>query len=271
MDKKSKKILYGIAISVQLIIILSTIINVVVCIISSENIVFFSSLYFLLVPNMKFAVSCNYLEIVSFIIILLITLYLFIRSSKEYFNFKLKKSIFIPFNTIWIIVSSIFSLVAYNLTNTDALNLCFENMVFYMIVSTFLTVTMVIKVFDVLKYKKLNEQSDYNLSDKFQMHAIDYEQVKRTVKLPIYLEMGAIIFSVCMKYCNNDANLLFIPSCIGIAIFSMISFIGIIYEFYRLKNKLKKEPPNNFLIKLNIAQIISFVLFAISFVLLIIF
>lgn len=107
------------------------------------------------------------------------------------------------------------------------------------------------------------------LPENFQMHAKSYAQIKRTAFLISSLEAFAFLSSLYFWYLVSFAKLYINTIYLGFTALAIFFFIGIIYDYKLYKKTHKEEPPTkHFLRNLNIMQLVSFSLFALSYLLL---
>lgn len=86
-----RRIYYIIFTFFQGILILSTIINLIFCIITSSNTIVFTSIYLPFIPYFRFLKSGNIAEVFALLLFLAITITLYIFCVKELFNENNKK------------------------------------------------------------------------------------------------------------------------------------------------------------------------------------
>ncbi len=264
---KKIKIIYLIEIFLMSFTFLSTAINIIYDIINCCDDVFFSSVYLLMVPYLNFFKTSSFFELIPFIIFWSISIILAILASREYMNCKLRKMIFIPLIGLWYIISTAPTIVAYNFYNGDDETLI-GNMLFSMLMTIFLGIVFIIKFISVFRYNKRNGNKEILYFENFQMHATDYEQIKRTSLLSPLSAIACFLMCLLIKYLNVKILRFYYLFYIIIAMLLIFIFVGIIYECKRYENKTGEKPPtDNFLKNLNIMQIITFILFAVSFLL----
>lgn len=269
------RLTYKIAVILCFFSLISTLINIIFNIISSSDKVFFSSYYLLLVPYINFTKTHNYLEIIPFIIFLSISIVLFYKCAKDYFNMEVRRPYCIPLSQLWIIISTVLSYTAH--TYHDVIpcdNINGNNLIFFSAFSIFQVIAMFVKICDIEKYTLSNPDPSNSMMfpQNFQMHAIDYKQIFRTTLLnPIGFgfSFGG---SILLRYLGVRAIKLTIMMYIVVAIIDIIVFIGVIYEYKRFV-RLNEDfpPPRHFLRNINIMQIGSFMLLLITFIFLYLF
>lgn len=111
---KTKKMFYIAVIAVQIVTMVSSIANIIFCLINQTNTIFVTTSYLYLVPYYYFSFDNNWAELLVLIPIILISLFLFITSSKAFLNSEKKFSVFIPINAIWVIISSVLTPLLFN-------------------------------------------------------------------------------------------------------------------------------------------------------------
>lgn len=269
------RLTYKIAVILCFFSLISTLINIIFNIISSSDKVFFSSYYLLLVPYINFTKTHNYLEIIPFIIFLSISIVLFYKCAKDYFNMEVRRPYCIPLSQLWIIISTVLSYTAH--TYHDVIpcdNINGNNLIFFSAFSIFQVIAMFVKICDIEKYTLSNPDPSNSMMfpQNFQMHAIDYKQIFRTTLLnPIGFgfSFGG---SILLRYLGVRAIKLTIMMYIVVAVIDIIVFIGMIYEYKRFV-RLNEDfpPPRHFLRNINIMQIGSFMLLLITFIFLYLF
>ncbi len=264
---KKVKIIYLIEIFLMSFTFLSTAINIIYDIINCCDDVFFSSVYLLMVPYLNFFKTSSFFELIPFIIFWSISIILAILASREYMNCNIRKIIFIPLTLIWYPISTVPTMIAYNLENMNDDTLI-GNILFSMLMTIFLGIVFIIKFISVFRYNKRNGNKEILYYENFQLHATDYEQIKRTSLLSPLSAGACFLLCLLIKYLNVKVLRFYYLFYIIFAIYIIIVFVGIIYECKRYENKTGEKPPtDNFLKNLNIMQIITFILFAVSFLL----
>lgn len=269
------RLTYKIAVILCFFSLVSTLINLIFNIISSSDKVFFSSYYLLLVPYINFTKTHNYLEIIPFIIFLSISIVLFYKCAKDYFNMEVRRPYCIPLSQLWVLISTICSYGVH--TYHDVIpcnNINGNNIFFFSAFSIFQVIAMFVKICDIEKYTLSNPDPSNSMMfpQNFQMHAIDYKQIFRTTLLnPIGFgfSFGG---SILLRYLGVRAIKLTIMMYIVVAVIDIIVFIGMIYEYKRFV-RLNEDfpPPRHFLRNINIMQIGSFMLLLITFIFLYLF
>lgn len=269
------RLTYKIAVILCFFSLVSTLINLIFNIISSSDKVFFSSYYLLLVPYLNFTKTHNYLEIIPFIIFLSISIVLFYKCAKDYFNMEVRRPYCIPLSQLWVLISTICSYGVH--TYHDVIpcnNINGNNIFFFSAFSIFQVIAMFVKICDIEKYTLSNPDPSNSMMfpQNFQMHAIDYKQIFRTTLLnPIGFgfSFGG---SILLRYLGVRAIKLTIMMYIVVAVIDIIVFIGMIYEYKRFV-RLNEDfpPPRHFLRNINIMQIGSFMLLLITFIFLYLF
>lgn len=269
------RLTYKIAVILCFFSLISTLINIIFNIISSSDKVFFSSYYLLLVPYINFTKMHNYLEIIPFIIFLSISIVLFYKCAKDYFNMEVRRPYCIPLSQLWIIISTVLSYTAH--TYHDVIpcdNINGNNLIFFSAFSIFQVIAMFVKICDIEKYTLSNPDPSNSMMfpQNFQMHAIDYKQIFRTTLLnPIGFgfSFGG---SILLRYLGVRAIKLTIMMYIVVVVIDIIVFIGMIYEYKRFV-RLNEDfpPPRHFLRNINVMQIGLFMLLLITFIFLYLF
>lgn len=269
------RLTYKIAIILCFFSLISTLINIIFNIISSSDKVFFSSYYLLLVPYINFTKTHNYLEIIPFIIFLSISIVLFYKCAKDYFNMEVRRPYFTALALIWVSITML-SYAVYT-TSHDIIpydDIDVYNAIYSSILVIYLIIAMLVKICDVEKYTLSNPDPSNSMMfpQNFQLHAIDYKQIFRTALLnPIGFGF-AFGGSILLRYLGVRAIKFTIMMYIVVAIIDIIVFIGVIYEYKRfVRLNEDSPPPRHFLRNINVMQIGLFMLLLITFIFLYLF
>lgn len=269
------RFVYKLAVILCFFSLASTLINIIFNIIGNSNKIFFSSYYLLLIPYINFTKTHNYFEIIPFIIFIFISLVVFYKCAKNYFNTTVRRPYFIALAPLWVSVTWL-SYIAYT-TSHDKIpcdNIDVNNAIYSLSLVIYLTITMLVKICDVEKYTLSNPDPSNSMMfpQNFQLHAIDYKQIFRTALLNP-LGFGFVLgCCVLLRYLGIRAIKFTIMLYIVIVVIDIIVFIGMIYEYKRFV-KLNEDfpPPRHFLRNINIMQIGSFMLLLITFIFLYLF
>lgn len=112
-----KKVLYVSYIGLQGIGIISTIINLIYCAVSSTQTLFITSIYYIpFVPFLRYTENQSIIELFLIVFFLLITIILFVLSSRELLDTKNEKNPFSMLNIIWYSLSFFLWLFYTNMT-----------------------------------------------------------------------------------------------------------------------------------------------------------
>lgn len=266
-----RKIFYLIVVVIQGMMILSTIINIIYCVITTNDKLFNSSIYLLYLPYSRFIKSGNYFDVLILIILLVITIAFYVLSIKEIFDDKNKKAPFLMCNGLWFIFST--AITMWICINTD-FSVYFDGESYIGMAILYGSMYIMHLILLVLKWNKQNKnirmqktlRGDEFLPEHFQLEPTGYAQIVRTAKgSPV---IATICFFLCLLICYLNSDLfqtIYLIYGISAAIMVVI-FITTIVDFKELKVKSREEPPiKNSLAKLNKMQLISFVLFILSF------
>lgn len=268
-----KKSLYLAYSFIQFFTLLLSIENVCYCIFASD-LQLFSSIFLFFIPCQRFLSTGNCNEILILSLFIVISLALFIFSTKELFNKATKKSIFLPAYYFWFITATFISLLADSSNTKGVMNYLLNSEEIWTVVYNIIPI--ILGAFVI--FAKLTEvqnnirnldnciKSEYFTPEGFQMQAKSYNQIFRTAKGVPVISSLCFLFSILMIYISDNVHV-FLNFLYGLtfAIILIISF-GNVYEFKRYKNVTHKAPPSkDFFIKMSLMQIISVVLFVLSF------
>lgn len=263
-----KKIYYNFVIILQGTMILSTIINIVYCFIVSKVDIFLTSIFLMFVPLNRFLNENNYYELLVLLFFGAITIIFYIFSVKETLNKYIEKTPFLIINALWFYISN-FSIMF--LDSNEATIILQVNPIFISIVAISLILLIILKWIDLNKLYRNKSIPNFEdpLPENFQLQAKSYEQIKRTALGTAVISIGVFLFNLLLIYINNTSSILLIfrnfmySFCM---FFEIIIFFGTIHDCKAFEKKTGQKPPlKKFLKKLNIIQILSIVLLAISF------
>lgn len=267
-----KKFYYALIALLQGGMILSSIINILYCLITSDQKLFNTTIFLVFIPFIRFAKSNNILELLILIVFILISIVLFIKSIKELFDEKNKKAPFLALNGLWFIGST--GGAMFLCLNSDFSIFLDEEHIPLLVIYGIMYLMLLIEL--MIKWNKQNNNitaqrtlhRDKYLLENFQLRPTGYAQIKRTAKgSPI---VAVICFFLCLLICYLNFELFkycYLLYAISAVIMVMI-FVSTLFDFRKYKSVSKDQPPTeNYLKKLCKMQIISFLLFSLSFLL----
>ena len=257
-----KKIYYGIVMGFQGYMILISVINLIFCVITgNSNQIFFGSIYLFFVPYIRYINSGNIFEILILVLFFVFTIAVYILSLRELFNDKNLKAPFTIINVIWMLLSYASVILAVDSGIS-------YNFIPYITLILLLIVLILIKWSEqnkAMRSKTIPDEED-PLAENFQLSAKSYRQIARTAKGSPIIETGVFLVSIYLKYLYLQSFTFVTWFYLITVVLAILIFIGTIYDCRSFKKKTGQCPPSeNFLKKLNIMQIVSFILFAISF------
>lgn len=268
-----KRSLYIVGVAVQGLMIINSLINYFIYLQNSAKPIDPFTIRAFFVPCNRYLESGSIIEIFVLLAFIVISIVLYIFASRDLLNRKNRNSAFIILNTFWFLIS--YSVV-FIFMNPDEINVLMSSEGFILsmleLIPSFLLLLMLIcKGLDQknLRRKEPDPTKEEFLPENFQMRSISYRQIKRTAMgTPV---IAAVCFLLCLyiRYLNGllvaqTINFLYALS----AIFIVIIFIGTIVECRSFEKRTGQKPPTeNFLKKLNIVQIVSFILFALTYIL----
>lgn len=259
-----KKIYYISVITLQGLSLLSSIINLIVCIVSKSFYLFPMSMYSIIMPYIRFLNTGNIFEIFLLILFWGFSISVYILSTKEILDPQNVKAPFTILNILWLVISYFSISTQLDVNETTIL----INSLIYGIIGLSLIPLIFLKWSEQNKVMRNKDILDIEdpLPENFQLSPKNYTQISRTAKgLPI-IELGVFLFSLYFKYLGINNIFMFSYLYISIAIFALIIFFGTIHDTKRFEKIIGKSPPcDRFLLKLNIMQIVSLTLFAVSF------
>ncbi len=260
-----RKIYYTIVVALQGISLLTTIVNIIFYAVSKSFVLFPLSIYSLIQPYIRFINNGNIFDLFALILFLLISVVFYLFSSKELLDTKNTKAPFIILNILWLVISY-FPILKLNSDDFTVMTAIISHS---SIAILYLPVIF-IKWSQQNKVMRNKDVPDFEdpLPENFQLAPKSYQQIYRTAKGPIILELGVFLVTAYFKYMELHSTLLCVYSYLATMFFAIIIFFGTIHDCKSFKKKTEQDfPYANFLKKLNIMQIISFILFAVSFAL----
>lgn len=267
-----KKYLYKFAIVLQLFLILSSLANLLYCAIEHREVMFFGTIYLFFVPYFRFLASGNIYEGIVLFLFVIFTIFLFIFAAKDFLDSENRKSWALPSNLVWILYSIAPCLIytdLHTLERIGEMDNFMPSIFFSFIVILFLFIITLMKFCDQCKNirNKPDPAKEEFLPEKFEWHCISYKQIRRTSLGSPVIVCVCFILSLTLKYLNGPVVDLVINVLYGFCLFFLIViFFGTIYEYYNYGKRTGEKPPTkNFLKKLNIIQIVSFIFLALSF------
>ena len=258
MNKKT----FFIAINIfQLLLILFTIFNILFCYITSQQTIFLGSISFLFIPYFRFINYCNITDFFILLLFIAITLLLSIKSLVETINKKKKVNFpFLSLNILWVWFAS------FSCIFTEELNY-YENAF-----SPFTLLINFILLLSLFIYKTFEYRASIC---KLDQNVVTYKKIEKTSKQILAIEGASFVFCFIFWYfskCSSIGKNIFIFISdwlyIFVTLIAIIYFIATIDAFYRhKKSHLEPLPSPNYIKQINIKQIVSFLFFELSYIL----
>ena len=258
----SKKI--NIILSVmQLTLVLLTVINIVFCLISCTHTIFLGSLDFCFAPYFRYIKKGNLLELIALVLFIAITIFLSIKTLIETINKKENNDVkYTLVNFSWIFSSM--------LTSMPLIIELEDYLPIFSRVGSLICIILLLVIFIC----KVNNKNKSNFANYCRQKNITYQKTYKTVKKIPLLYLGLFSFVLLFRYytyylvgLNN--LFVFIMNVVYLtgAYFAVGYFITSVKSFNYLKNNKNEHCPyTSFFKKICSLQIISFLLFILSYV-----
>lgn len=265
-----KRALYYLCIVAQGVTLAITLANVIYCF-STNSLVSFgiTSYPLLFVPFYKIYNGGSLYNILAFIVFASFSVFVYVKSTKEFLDRNLRKGVFIGVNYLW-------SLFAYSSCSSLLLDLDFADFVgggeYYVTVLLMLLglVAMVVKTYeshDVIRADR-RDGEDF-LPEEFQLDAKSYKQIERTAKGMPWFAFVCFVISLVVLYVGGEKfiSMLWISFMyIATAFLMIINFFICINQTKKFEKRTGlKMPSEDFLKKINVLQITTFILFVLSY------
>lgn len=249
--------------------IVSTTINLFYNVLLSEKKIFFTSISLFFVPYFRFWDNGGFEEILFLFLFTIITVILFIVSSKELLDPSNRKAPYTILNIFWIMMSTFITLIVE--INNKLFLPSLDIIYFYMFVIVFIFLIVFAKWSDqnkVIREKPLNSKEEF-LPENFQFQTKSYQQIARTAKGTPVIAFSCFLFSLFLWYLDKDITI-FRNFLYGIVlVLIVIISIGTFVDCKRFEKRTGEKPPtSHFLRRLIIMQVISIMLFVGSYFLL---
>ena len=256
------KTIYKIAISLNVLIVAISAVNLVINILNESRDVFIGCIYLLIVPYFKFLKSQSYFEIIPTVIFFALTIFLLYKSSQYYYKTDKCKPLFVFIYTLWIVISSLFSPIAFNSSNLYKTDELIPNIIIFCILGVFQSIVCIITMCDYYRGK----------SDTYSFSFTNTEDIFKSRYLLMTLAVLLSVISFTLKYvCCSELMLEIIK--IWYIIFGalfIVFLIGLVFEYKKILKIFPKQKWNkSTYYKFVSIQSISILIYAISFFVLI--
>lgn len=264
-----KRALYYTYIVMQGIVLAVTLSNVIYCIATNSLLGFGITSYpALFVPFLKVYEGGSIWNYLVFLLFAFFSVFVYLRSIQEFLNRNLRKAIFIPINFFWIIVAyscSLFLILDNNflqlITNT------FDISLFLTFFGLFVLIIKTSEIHDVIRADR-RDGEDF-LPEEAQLDAKSYKQIERTAKGMPWFAFVCFIVSLYIWYVDIDSylgmmyiNLIYI----GTALILIINFFICIDQTKKFEKRTGQPMPSeDFLKRINVLQIVTFIVFLASY------
>lgn len=266
-----KKILYKFALVLHWLLIMISIINLLYCAITGEEILFVGTYCLLFIPYLRICLYGNITDALALLVFLLISIFLAIYSTKDFLNYKAEKSWALMADFVWLTYSLLLCwgfTDLYIMDKIQTLQNFEQSMLFNDFIVLFITIVIFVKFCDM--HKTMHSKSGANFaSTKKQWHCVSYDQIQRTAfGSPVIIGICSFV-EFTVKYLGSPLKSYLINIFNGFAVFcSVVIFFGMIYETYSFEKRTGQKPPTkNFLMKLNIIQACSMIFLVFSYLL----
>ncbi len=269
-----KRALYYLYIVAQGVTLAITLANVIYCFVTNSLVSFGVTCYPLLyVPFYKVNNGGSLWNVLAFLIFAIFSVYVYIKSAKEFLDCKLRKAVFISINFLWIIFAYLCNLFLVlddeflqftKYTPDISVFLCFLGLL-ALLVKTY-------EVHDVIRVDR-REVEEF-LPEEFQLDAKSYKQIERTAKGMPWFAVVSFVISLIILYIDGEkffASLYINLIYIGTALIMIVNFFICINQTKKFEKRTGlKIPSEDFLKRINILQITTFILFVASYAVLLI-
>ncbi len=265
-----KRFLYYIFLALEGIVLAVTLANVIYCIVTNSLVSFgVTSYHALFVPFLKVYEGGSAWNYIVFLFFAGFSVFVYIKTIQEFLDCKLRKAKFISINFLWMILA--YSCCIFLVFDMNYLELIKD---YTPTVSNVLLalgwITLLVKIYeahDVIRADRYDDEEF--LPEEAQLDAKSYKQIERTVKGMKWLAFVCFIVSLYIWYVKNELMLYvklrdFIY--IGTALIIIINFFICYGQTKKLEKKTGQPMPSeDFLKKINVLQIITFILFVASY------
>lgn len=266
-----RKILYKFAVALQWLLITVSIINLLYCAITGEEILFIGTYCLLVIPYLRICAYGRIFDALALLVFLLISIFLVIYSTRDFLNDEAEKSWALMANFVWFTYSLLFCWAfadLYTMDKIQTLKKFEQSMLFDDFIWLFVTIVTFIKFCDM--HRNMHSKSGADLTPtKNQWHCVSYNQIQRTaLGSPVIIGICSFV-GFTIKYLGSPLATYLINVFNSFALFcSVVIFFGTIYETNRFEKRTGQKPPKkNFLMKLNIIQVCSMIFLALSYLL----
>ena len=265
-----KRVLYYTYIVLQGLVLAVTLTNVIYCFVTHELVNFGATTYPLLfVPFYKVYNGGSLFNILVCIVFASFSVYVYIRSAIEFLNLNLRKGVFIGINFLWVLFASL----CCSALNFD---INFDEFIYggkYSISVVLLLLgfmAMLVKISDMHNVIRADRRDGEDfLPEEFQLDAKSYKQIKRTANGMPWFAGVSFSVSLLLIYVGGEKfiGMLWINYIyIATAFLIVVNFFVCIQQTKKFEKKTGiKMPSEDFLKKINLLHIVTFVLFVASY------
>lgn len=266
MIKLNKQnILYWFTVVFQGVSIIVTTINLIYCFITKNTVSFLFSNVALLIPQYYISYGDGIWNIIPLLLFIAITVLLYFKSSMIILGIKNQKKFYISINGLWLIFCNVSYLIffTFNTATTGVPPYCSFVNIYIWIAFIFIYIFVIYKKNSIFKNMELN------------MSVKTYKDVKKYTYANSFIAFFTILLAFWMHYFSDmplsnptDNNMIFLDYMLYpiFWLINIILFIVNIIFYYTVKKESNKALPlKYFFLKINLHQILSFVLSVISF------
>ena len=272
--KMGRKIFYWSYLLINSYFIGTSLINFIYCIFKGSTELFFGSVYCFSAPVLRYIYDKNPIELILSIILFAVTIVLFILSLKEIFHKDNKKS---PFILLYMLNYFLFLNPIYLFLSPDVgemMNDLSVSAYSSSIILIFLLVALILaKSSEQTEAMRRNKDFEDPLPENFQWSAKSYKQIKRTAMgVPVINAICVILISYLVYLKVYISTKLCLIAWGFVTLFNLFIFIGTIVDTKKFaKGHLTVPNDEKFLYKINVTEIVSFVIFSVFIILIMIF
>ena len=265
-----KRALYYTYIVMQGIVLAVTLSNVIYCIATNSLLGFGITSYpALFVPFLKVYDGGALWNYFVFLLLACFSVFVYIKATREYLDRGLRKAKFISINFLWLILS--YSCCFFLIFDDCFMELLENNIPMVSgILFTLGGITSFVKIYEAYDVIRADRRDGEDfLPEEAQLDAKSYKQIERTAKGMPWFAFVCFIVSLYIWYVDIDSylgmiyiNLIYI----GTALILIINFFICIDQTKKFEKRTGQPMPSeDFLKRINVLQIVTFIVFLASY------
>lgn len=258
-----KRLTYILSVFIQGIFIIETVINVIYCSIFESAEIWPLTIAHVFIPYLKYYYMNNIIDIFVLILFLCLSIILYVFSTIELLNNSNTKAPFIILNYLWNIIG--FWTFGIKINNTYVLDIFSMMYYLYIVLSIVIVIPIKWKQQNQVIKAQLYSNRENPLLKKIDFLPKDYSQIIRTAKGPVIVEICIFFILLFFKYMGEYKQDIINAIYFFTVIFALIIFFGTISDYNFFVNSCKKNIGNCTIKKINILQIVSLILFILTY------